>query len=57
MISESDVERNETPGSRSSRVQLDGVDQVAVVGERDLAPVGSRQTGCEFSHAFAPVVE
>ena len=41
MISESEVERNVTPAARSSRVQLDGVDEVAVVGERDLAPVGA----------------
>ena len=40
MISESDVERNETPRSRSSRVQLDRVDQVPVVGQRQLPPVG-----------------
>ena len=41
MISESDVERNVTPGRAQLGVQLDGVDEVAVVGERDLALVGA----------------
>ena len=41
MISESDVERNVTPALAQLAVQLDRVDEVAVVGERDLAPVGA----------------
>ena len=41
MISESDVERNVTPARAQLAVQLDRVDEVAVVGERDLAPVGA----------------
>ena len=41
MISESDVERNVTPCGAQLGVELDRVDQVAVVGERDLAPVGA----------------
>ena len=41
MISESDVERNGDALLAQLGVQLDGVDQVAVVGERDLAPVGA----------------
>ena len=39
MISESEVERNWTPGVGELGVQLDRVDQVAVVRERDLALV------------------
>ena len=39
MISESEVPRNWTPRSLQLRVQLDRVDQVAVVGERHLAAV------------------
>ena len=41
MISESDVDRNETPALAQRRVQLDRVDQVAVVRERDLAAIGA----------------
>ena len=57
MISESDVERERDAALAQLGVQLDGVDQVAVVGERELAAVASGQTGCEFSHALEPVVE
>ena len=39
MISESEVERNVTPCARELVVELDGVDQVAVVGQRDRAAV------------------
>ena len=46
MISESDVERNPTPALPQLGVQLDGVDEVAVVGQRDLAAVpSSRPSG------------
>ena len=41
MISESDVERNDDALLAQLGVQLDRVDEVAVVGERDLAPVGA----------------
>ena len=41
MISESDVELNVTPALAQLRVQLDRVDQVAVVGERELAAVAA----------------
>ena len=39
MISESEVPRKEMPALAELGVQLDGVGQVAVVGERDLAAV------------------
>ena len=61
MISESDVERKATPALAQLGVQLDGVDEVAVVGQRELAAVAAapaeRWTGWEFSHSFEPVVE
>ena len=41
MISESDVERNVDALLAQLLVQLDDVDEVAVVAERDLAPVGA----------------
>ena len=41
MISESDVERKRDARLAQLAVQLDRVDEVAVVGERDLAPVGA----------------
>ncbi len=41
ITSESEVERNPTPLAAQLAVQLDGVDQVAVVRERDLALVGA----------------
>ena len=41
MISESDVERNDTPCSRSSACSSTALIEVAVVGEGDLAAVGA----------------
>ena len=56
MISESEVERKRDAALAQLGVQLDGVDEVAVVRERQLAAVGA-VTGCAFSHALEPVVE
>jgi hypothetical protein len=61
MISESDVELNVTPRSRSSECSSTAFVRLplcASASSRRLPPVPSlRCTGCEFSHSFEPVVE
>ena len=59
MISESDVERNATPGSRSSACSSTALMRLplwASASSRRL-PRAVRRTGCAFSHALEPVVE
>ena len=61
MISESEVEANPTPSARSagwSSTALIRLPLWASASSRRLPPVpAARCTGCEFSHAFEPVVE
>ena len=61
MISESDVEVNVTPRSRSSACSSTALMRLplwASASSRRLPPVpAQRCTGCEFSHSLEPVVE
>ena len=56
MISESDVERNVTPFSRSSACSSTTLTRLPLWASA-TSRLSARQTGCEFSHEFAPVVE
>ena len=56
MISESEVERNETPRSRSSVWSSTALTRLPLWPSA-TSRRSARQTGCEFSHEFAPVVE
>ena len=56
MISESDVEENATPRSRSSACSSTALVRLPLWA-RAISWRSERQTGCEFSHALAPVVE
>ena len=56
MISESDVELNVTPALAQLGVQLDGVDEVAVVGERELAAVAAGPVGAVHRLRVLPLV-
>ena len=56
MISESDVERNETPRSRSSPCSSTALIRLPLWASA-TSRRSARQTGCEFSHDDAPVVE
>ena len=61
MISESDVELNCTPCSRSSACSSTALIRLplwASASSRRLPPLPAlRCTGCEFSHSLEPVVE
>ena len=56
MISESDVERNVTPAARSSACSSTTLTRLPLWASA-TSRLSLRQTGCEFSHEFAPVVE
>ena len=56
MISESDVERNETPRSLSSVCSSTALTRLPLWPSA-TSRRSARQTGCEFSHELAPVVE
>ena len=56
MISESDVERNETPRPRSSACSSTALIRLPLCASA-ISRRSARQTGCEFSHEEAPVVE
>ena len=56
MISESDVELNVTPALAQLGVQLDGVDEVAVVGERELAAVAAGPVAAVHGLRVLPLV-
>ncbi len=56
MISESDVERKETPRSISSAWSSTALMRLPLWA-RATSRTSARQTGCVFSHEFAPVVE
>jgi hypothetical protein len=56
MISESDVDRNVTPPSRSSPCSSTALTRLPLCASA-TSRRSARQTGCVFSHEFAPVVE
>ncbi len=56
MISESDVDRNETPCARSSPWSSTALIRLPLWASA-TSRRSARQTGCEFSHDEAPVVE
>ncbi len=56
MISESDVERNVTPASRSSLCSSTALTRLPLCASA-TSRLSERQTGWVFSHEFAPVVE
>ena len=55
MISLSEVERNETPFSRSSACSSTALTRLPLWASA-TSRLCARQTGCEFSQEFAPVV-
>ena len=59
MISESDVERNVTPCSRSSACSSTALMRLPLWASASSRRLRCRErwTGCEFSHSFEPVVE
>ncbi len=61
MISESEVELNVTPASTSSACSSSALMRLplwaSATSRRDPLVPSERCTGCEFSHAFEPVVE
>ena len=56
MISESDVERNATPRSRSEECSSTALIRLPLWASA-TSRRSARHTGCEFSHDDAPVVE
>ena len=56
MISESDVERNDTPCSRSSVCSSTALTRLPLWASA-ISRRSDRWTGCAFSHALEPVVE
>ena len=56
MISESEVERNVTPVSRSSECSSTALTRFPLCASA-TSRRSARQTGWVFSHEFAPVVE
>ena len=56
MISESEVERNDTPRERSSECSSTALIRLPLCASA-ISRRSARQTGCEFSHDEAPVVE
>jgi hypothetical protein len=56
MISESDVERKRTPRPRSSECSSTALIRFPLCASA-TSRRSERQTGCEFSHEEAPVVE
>ncbi len=56
MISESEVERKETPLAASSACSSTALMRLPLWA-RATSRTSERQTGCEFSHELAPVVE
>ncbi len=56
MISESDVDRNVTPASRSSPCSSTALVRLPLWASA-TSRRSARHTGCEFSHELAPVVE
>ena len=56
MISESEVDENVTPALAQLGVQLDRVDQVAVVGQRELAAVAAGAVGAMDGLRVLPLV-
>ena len=56
MISESEVERNVTPAARSSACSSTALTRLPLWASA-TSRRSARQTGCVFSHEFAPVVE
>ena len=56
MISESDVERKLTPVSPSSACSATALIRLPLCASA-TSRRSARQTGCEFSHEFVPVVE
>ena len=56
MISESEVERNSIPGSRSSPCSWTALIRLPLWASASSRR-SERQIGCAFSHALEPVVE